>query len=1790
VKRGNASPFQVVILAVMLVMVTGLSASVSGQETAPPTTFGNVELHGLPNDWSHHHAIFSNPGTEEQAKKNGTHAHWLKVVNNPRYVMQQLHHGQPAQGPASASVARVNGRALSAAAGPNRRWGALTRVAAVNSTAISVKANPEDTNQNPAPNKPTRDWSFSLGAGTVAPYMWPAKYSFNVDATPSCTGDYAVFGLDIAGSASQANMVALNNLYSGTNPTGLCGTAPTVMFAYNVSTHGGAITTSPVLYWDGSQIAFVESTSSASYLHILKWSSSNSNNGTVAAPVTPTPVSSMSACTTAPCMITVPFGSASDTLSSPFYSYDATDSIYVGNDNGQMFQITGSFNGTPTLGWSSQVAATGVKLAGPTEDFNSCNLFAGGSDGYLYAVASGAAAGTIGGTVAGSLAVGSGSPYGGGIVNPPIVDEAYGTVLGYTMSNAANVAGSQLAANTQAVVVQADTTTPFGNPQVATLGQGTKAGIANLNVASGTFDNAWWSWPGAGGNTGNYWVIGTDPITYEPASYQIQYSGIGSISLSSTGDGYSSPYVSFPPGSGNASAITTGGVDSITLTAGGSGYTVMPTATFSGGGGSGATATVEVGVSAIALSSGGSNYTSVPSITFGTAGQNTAATATPSLGLDAVSLTTGGSFTSTATLNYTGNATLTPNYGVTAIGVTTPGSFTAVPTIAISGSGTGGGTATLNLGVNTLAVNAAGSGYTAPPTINFPSGGNPNPAASATALMGVNAVIITGGGSYTSGLPTMTFSAPPSGTTATATVTGSVSAVSVSPGAGGSYTAIPTLTFGAPPSGTTATGTSTIGVLTVHVTTAGSYSTSSLPTVSFTTAPAGGTTALGTPGFGVGTVTISPGGSYAPASLPTVTFGPAPTGGTTAGGSPTFGVLTATVTTPATYSSIPTVTFATSSGIRTLGSATFSILGVNVSAPGSYSTGSLPTVSIAAAPSGGTNAVVSDTFEVLTATVTTTANYSTGSLPTVSFSAPTPGTTAAGHPTYGVPTGTSSVSISPTGCYSSAPSITFSAPSSGTTTLGTVNLASTRGSCNTGHLPIASIDVTTAGSGYTSAPTISFSGASCHSDYSGACSPVATVTTLVLNGISVTTDGTGYTSAPTISFSSGGAAASVATMGVQAVAVTTQGSGYTTSFPAISFSGSGGATAAVNSISVNGINVTTEGNGYTGAPGISFSPTGASASVTTMGVTGITISPAGSGYTSAPSITFSSGTAAATVATMTVTGVAVTTQGSGYTAVPNVNFSPTGAVASVNGVTVTGVNLTNSGGSGYTSAPNITFSTASGSGASATVSAMTVSGITGLTPGSGYLSGPTITFSSGGATATANNLKVVGVQLVTAGSYTSTFPTATATGGATFITTADIVSVNLGNAGSYTTFPTAATSGGGTGATQASLSVTATIASVAVTSPGSGYQTGPVAVTSTTGGFVGSADLKVVSIGNITAGIYSAFPTATITGNATLGALTVDIVGVSLPTAPGPPPYSVPSGSGYTSAPSVSFTGTGGSGGTASTTISVTNAIVVYGGGGFDPLNPPLITIGDVGSGTGAAVSAIVNPGWIISAFPYPQPTYLGNPGDAGNQVGNTSSAQASPLNEIYNDSNDMLFYGFGLAGTGGVGELVAQNITPGGGSSNPSPYTVPNATGGTSAAVVDNISTANQASSIYFAELGQTLTNQQFSLASISDSQPSCSPLCFGTEVLTVTATTTNPNGFTQGESITVAGTTPTGDDLNGSFTIASITNSKTFTFSNSVTCLFICPVGSLTNNGTVSGLSPAGYYAVKLTQLGLQ
>jgi hypothetical protein len=71
-------------------------------------------------------------------------------------------------------------------------------------------------------------------------------------------------------------------------------------------------------------------------------------------------------------------------------------------------------------------------------------------------------------------------------------------------------------------------------------------------------------------------------------------------------------------------------------------------------------------------------------------------------------------------------------------------------------------------------------------------------------------------------------------------------------------------------------------------------------------------------------------------------------------------------------------------------------------------------------------------------------------------------------------------------------------------------------------------------------------------------------------------------------------------------------------------------------------------------------------------------------------------------------------------------------------------------------------------------------------------------------------------------------------------------------------------------------------------------------------------------------------------------------------------------GSGYTSAPSVIILD-GGTGATATATLSVASVTVTNGGSGYDPLNPPPVTF-NLGGGTGATGTAIVDQNGQVTA------------------------------------------------------------------------------------------------------------------------------------------------------------------------------------------------------------------------------
>ena len=334
-----------------------------------------------------------------------------------------------------------------------------------------------------------RDWSISLGAGSTAPSMYPAKFGFDPNATPDCTTDFVVFPVNVAGSATQPNLVAFNNLYSGGTaiaPTGLCGSrtvvagddrsSATTLWSYDISAAGGLVATSPTLSLDGQKVAFVETVAgSSTHFHVLAYKSGDGvdlvtpNLQNVLKPVIINTFTGLSAPVAGTGTASdLSLGSTGDTLSSPFIDY-SNDTGYVGNDAGVLFRVKNVFCTLPScagaapsldLSWNSTGSVTigGTctgKLTGAVVDGSTGHVFVGCANGQLYGFTSTGAP-----LLTASISVGDGSAPTGGIVDPPLIDAVNHFVYA--------VSGSSGGAS---VLVQASTVDLSGKV-TATLGAG----------------------------------------------------------------------------------------------------------------------------------------------------------------------------------------------------------------------------------------------------------------------------------------------------------------------------------------------------------------------------------------------------------------------------------------------------------------------------------------------------------------------------------------------------------------------------------------------------------------------------------------------------------------------------------------------------------------------------------------------------------------------------------------------------------------------------------------------------------------------------------------------------------------------------------------------------------------------------------------------------------------------------------------------------------------------------------------------------------------------------------------------------------------------------------------------------------------------------------------------------------------------------------------------------------------------------------------------------------------------
>tara|TARA_B100000614_G_scaffold21360_2_gene17033 strand:+ start:8762 stop:28573 length:19812 start_codon:yes stop_codon:yes gene_type:complete len=193
------------------------------------------------------------------------------------------------------------------------------------------------------------------------------------------------------------------------------------------------------------------------------------------------------------------------------------------------------------------------------------------------------------------------------------------------------------------------------------------------------------------------WVNGVSVWSYKSQT-KTKFGGITSVDIVNAGTGYdaaSKPLIEISGGGGSgaaASVVVNGSLFSVDVTAGGSGYTSSPLVSIVGGGGFGATATAVITngiVSKILVETPGQGYTSAPTVSI-SGGNGTGATATAEVRgpIQSINVDAAGS-------SYTSSPNIKLNSGEGAV---------AQPII-------------INGRIVSIAIIASGNGYTSPPKI-----------------------------------------------------------------------------------------------------------------------------------------------------------------------------------------------------------------------------------------------------------------------------------------------------------------------------------------------------------------------------------------------------------------------------------------------------------------------------------------------------------------------------------------------------------------------------------------------------------------------------------------------------------------------------------------------------------------------------------------------------------------------------------------------------------------------------------------------------------------------------------------------------------------------------------------------------------------------------------------------------------------------------------------------------------------------------------------------------------------
>ena len=350
--------YRLIFITAICAFLVGVMAAQDTASLPDPTSSPSSSSHvGIIQDWSTQHVIYT---------RNGSVEDMLTARSDPRFLNSYLlHYAREHRTPAAAPTDQAQTPAQD-----------LERLL------------PPQRLKTPVKSKHTKvDWAVNLG-GTYGMAIGesPAFWGYSPIGTPTCTtsssqiGDFIVYSLKATpAKGSQANLVGLTNLYTGSNPAGICtGSAPTFLFSYAIGTGGSLL--SPVLSLDGTKVAWIENTGTGSgqaVFHVTTWAygeGTNATTGAVAVDVENGTCTSGKSCDVAIdyTTLTTLTGCSADSYintNSEIYVDYPSDTAYVGADSGILYHVKGVFKGTPTFDYCTTVSSgAGTALSGGLYD------------------------------------------------------------------------------------------------------------------------------------------------------------------------------------------------------------------------------------------------------------------------------------------------------------------------------------------------------------------------------------------------------------------------------------------------------------------------------------------------------------------------------------------------------------------------------------------------------------------------------------------------------------------------------------------------------------------------------------------------------------------------------------------------------------------------------------------------------------------------------------------------------------------------------------------------------------------------------------------------------------------------------------------------------------------------------------------------------------------------------------------------------------------------------------------------------------------------------------------------------------------------------------------------------------------------------------------------------------------------------------------------------------------------------------------------------------------------------